>query len=211
VTNFSPTDPLIGKLARKAKIASEQRSAFQSDLLDARGGYLANVRHAADERPDNEAEALAEIVESILRFRRAVERLPEFRRMRETLTRAPMAVRSIALPPSGQSGETALPEATLLLLPELLKATEDYVAQRRIGASERVEHHRPTGAAARNKHLALVLYYVAKKYSPQLSAAEMKGWLYDAMTWCGVQARHCESRSFQAIVKYVAARWEAAH
>lgn len=211
MTNSTPTDTLLGKLARKAKIAPEHRSAFQSAMLHARKAYLSNVRRAAKERPGNEAEALAEIFESIRRFQRAVERLPQLDRMRKALTSARMAVRSIALPPSGQSGETALPEATLLLLPELLSATADYVAERRDEASASVERHRPAGEAARNKHLALVLYYVAKKYSPRLSAGEMEDWLYDAVTWCGARPRNRKSRRFKALVKYVATRWRVAH
>ena len=91
----------------------------------------------------------------------------------------------------------------------MLGVTAECVAERRVEASTRVRRLRPKGEAARNKHLALVLWCVAKKYSPQLSDAEMKGWLYDAITWFGPQPS--ESWRFQKLVKDVAARWRAAH
>jgi hypothetical protein len=209
VTKPTPADLLLGKLDREAKIAPEQRNAFQAGLLAARKSYLSNVRRAANERPGNEAAALAEIAKSIRRFQQAVERSSEFCRMRKALTSASMAVRSIAaLPPSGQNSETRLDEAMLLQLPELLSATAKCVDERRVEASTRVRRHRPLGEAARDKHLALVLWCVAKKYSPQLSDNEMKDWLGESMTWCG--AKQPESWRFRKLADDLAARWLAA-
>jgi hypothetical protein len=102
----------------------------------------------------------------------------------------------------------------LVLLPEWLSATADYVAKRRIDASARVERHRPAGAAARRERLALVLLHVAKKRSAWASAnrPNMGDWLHDAMTWCeGKPLKLARgSRRFKELLKDAIERAERA-
>jgi hypothetical protein len=193
----------LARLARIAKVDAARLPKFRSDVTGACRAYQLMVCADAKGRPGNEAVALAKIVESINVFRRAVRRLPEFCRMRDTLTGTPMHVRRMALPPSGQDTVPLLSELILLQLPELLETTADWVAKQRVSASERVERHRPPGTAARRKRLAQVLRQVAEKHSHWLSAnpPELENWLYEALKCCGTKPPGKGSRRFKALVK----------
>jgi hypothetical protein len=145
----------LTKLAQKARIEREQLDAFRSNLISAGQTYRRRVDPSAKHRPSSEEAELAKVVKSLNKFRRGIA--PHAAELREALCGAPRAVRAMAFPPAGLNGETALPEATLLRLPELLGATADYVAERRIAASARIERHRPAGAAVMTKLLAIAL------------------------------------------------------
>jgi hypothetical protein len=195
----------LKKLAHKAQIEREQLNAFRTDMSYACQAHRRRVQLDAKDQPRGEAAELAKIVKSLNKFRRAVA--PNIAELRRALDSAPIAVLGMALPPAGQCGETALPLATLFGLPELLGATVDYVAKRRIAVSARIERHRPTGAADMRRLLAIVLWQVAEKYSPRLSArpAEKQDWLHDALRWCGAKPPKHESRRFKTLVEHAAA------